>query len=165
MNVLDLFSGIGGFSLGLESTGFFKTISLNISQSLLHLFLAVNFFIFTIWYNFWALFVLRLLCGIFSTLSYFSINNSLKTFLNKSNKHTFGLLLIEFSWILSSSTYLIEGIIINQINGFNIFWYILGGFNILLCIISCMLPSDSIKNVNLHNIEQQILAQNRNKGL
>ena len=26
MNVLDLFSGIGGFSLGLESTGFFKTI-------------------------------------------------------------------------------------------------------------------------------------------
>jgi DNA (cytosine-5)-methyltransferase 1 len=25
-NVLDLFSGIGGFSLGLESTGFFKTI-------------------------------------------------------------------------------------------------------------------------------------------
>ena len=27
MNVLDLFSGIGGFSLGLESTGFFKTIS------------------------------------------------------------------------------------------------------------------------------------------
>ena len=27
MNVLDLFSGIGGFSLGLESTGFFKTIA------------------------------------------------------------------------------------------------------------------------------------------
>jgi len=27
LNVLDLFSGIGGFSLGLESTGFFKTIS------------------------------------------------------------------------------------------------------------------------------------------
>ena len=26
-NVLDLFSGIGGFSLGLESTGFFKTIA------------------------------------------------------------------------------------------------------------------------------------------
>ena len=26
LNVLDLFSGIGGFSLGLESTGFFKTI-------------------------------------------------------------------------------------------------------------------------------------------
>jgi DNA (cytosine-5)-methyltransferase 1 len=26
VNVLDLFSGIGGFSLGLESTGFFKTI-------------------------------------------------------------------------------------------------------------------------------------------
>ena len=26
MNVLDLFSGIGGFSLGLESTGFFKTV-------------------------------------------------------------------------------------------------------------------------------------------
>lgn len=27
MNVLDLFSGIGGFSLGLENTGFFKTIA------------------------------------------------------------------------------------------------------------------------------------------
>jgi DNA (cytosine-5)-methyltransferase 1 len=27
VNVLDLFSGIGGFSLGLESTGFFKTIA------------------------------------------------------------------------------------------------------------------------------------------
>ena len=27
MNVLDLFSGIGGFSLGLESTGFFKTVA------------------------------------------------------------------------------------------------------------------------------------------
>tara|TARA_R100000008_G_scaffold23080_1_gene12331 strand:- start:2641 stop:3690 length:1050 start_codon:yes stop_codon:yes gene_type:complete len=27
LNVLDLFSGIGGFSLGLESTGFFKTIA------------------------------------------------------------------------------------------------------------------------------------------
>ena len=27
MKVLDLFSGIGGFSLGLESTGFFKTIA------------------------------------------------------------------------------------------------------------------------------------------
>ena len=27
MNVLDLFSGIGGFSFGLESTGFFKTIA------------------------------------------------------------------------------------------------------------------------------------------
>jgi len=27
VNVLDLFSGIGGFSLGLESTGFFQTIS------------------------------------------------------------------------------------------------------------------------------------------
>ena len=26
VNVLDLFSGIGGFSLGLESTGFFKTV-------------------------------------------------------------------------------------------------------------------------------------------
>ena len=28
LNVLDLFSGIGGFSLGLESTGFFKTIAI-----------------------------------------------------------------------------------------------------------------------------------------
>ena len=27
MNVLDLFSGIGGFSVGLESTGKFKTIA------------------------------------------------------------------------------------------------------------------------------------------
>ena len=27
MKVLDLFSGIGGFSLGLESTGYFKTIA------------------------------------------------------------------------------------------------------------------------------------------
>jgi DNA (cytosine-5)-methyltransferase 1 len=27
VNVLDLFSGIGGFSLGLESTGFFKTVA------------------------------------------------------------------------------------------------------------------------------------------
>ena len=27
MKVLDLFSGIGGFSLGLESTGFFETVA------------------------------------------------------------------------------------------------------------------------------------------
>ena len=27
LQLLDLFSGIGGFSLGLESTGFFKTIA------------------------------------------------------------------------------------------------------------------------------------------
>ena len=27
LRLLDLFSGIGGFSLGLESTGFFKTIA------------------------------------------------------------------------------------------------------------------------------------------
>tara|TARA_A100001015_G_C15042518_1_gene740747 strand:+ start:1246 stop:1362 length:117 start_codon:yes stop_codon:yes gene_type:complete len=27
LKVLDLFSGIGGFSLGLESTGFFETIA------------------------------------------------------------------------------------------------------------------------------------------
>ena len=27
MKVLDLFSGIGGFSLGLESTGHFKTVA------------------------------------------------------------------------------------------------------------------------------------------
>ena len=26
MKVLDLFSGIGGFTLGLDSTGFFKTV-------------------------------------------------------------------------------------------------------------------------------------------
>ena len=26
LKVLDLFSGIGGFSLGLESTGYFKTL-------------------------------------------------------------------------------------------------------------------------------------------
>jgi DNA (cytosine-5)-methyltransferase 1 len=28
LKLLDLFSGIGGFSLGLESTGFFETIAL-----------------------------------------------------------------------------------------------------------------------------------------
>jgi DNA (cytosine-5)-methyltransferase 1 len=27
LKLLDLFSGIGGFSLGLESTGFFETIA------------------------------------------------------------------------------------------------------------------------------------------
>lgn len=36
MKVLDLFSGIGGFSYGLESTGGFETVAFLIGQEILN---------------------------------------------------------------------------------------------------------------------------------